>query len=147
MTIAIPDWIGITPWLRDVATTTTEDGNGETITRYTGWRAVLDPSHLLRYPATCTEWDLTVVADDALHGPGQCGTDCHDPGDRAGNMYCASVPEGDVREVVDAAVTALAEQGFCINGSWTPGPGGTLTAPLMPVIQPDGSTIFEAVAR
>ena len=128
MNIVIPDWT------RDFVTATIENDHGQTITQYTGWRATLDPSHMRRYPTTYTEWDLTVVADDALHGPGQCGSDCHDPGDRSGNMLGMSVPDGDERDVIDAARTALAEQGFRIAGPWIAGPNGALTAPLMPVI-------------
>jgi hypothetical protein len=142
----IPDWITIPDWLHDVATATTENEQGDTVTQHTGWRAVLDPSHLLRHPHTCAEWDLTIVADDAQHGPGLCDTNCHEPGDRAINVFCMSVPQGDVQEVVDAAVTALAEHGFCINGPWLPQLGGTLAAVLMPAIQPDGSSIFETPA-
>jgi len=126
MTATIPTWT------RDFVTATTEDEAGRTITRCTNWRVVLDPSWLNRHPNTHDhDVDLTIVADDATHGPDLC--DCHDEGS-AYNQCCMSVPEGTEREMTDAARTALAEQGFRIDGPWIPGPGGTLTASLMPVI-------------
>lgn len=124
----------IPTWTRDFVTATTQNERGQTVTQYTGWLAVLDPTHMRRH-ATCTEWDLGIFADDALHGPGQCGTDCHEPGDGGMmGLFADSVPDGTDRDVTDAARTILAEQGFCIDGPWIPGPNGTLTAPLVPVI-------------
>lgn len=125
--VTIPDWT------RSFVTATVENEHREVVTQFTGWRAVLDPTHMQRY-TTCDEWDLDIVADDALHGPDQCGDDCHEPGDRSTNLCGMSVPDGDERELVNAARTALAGQGFRIDGPWIPGPNGTLTAPLVPVI-------------
>jgi hypothetical protein len=137
MTITIPTWT------RDFVTATAENDNGQTVTRYTGWRAVLDPTCMQRY-STCDEWDLGIFADDGLHGPGQCGTDCHRPDD--GSMmgtFAGSVPDGDQGDVIDEAVTVLAEQGFRIDGPWIPGPNGTLTAPLVPVILDPTCAVYE----
>lgn len=126
--IVIPDWI------RAFVTATIENEHRETVTQYTGWRAVLDPSYLRRYPATCHEWDLGIVADDILHGPDLCGADCHEPGSNASYLCGMSVPDGNERDVIDAAIAALAKEGFRVDGPWIPGPNGTLTAKLMPVI-------------
>jgi hypothetical protein len=123
-------------WTRQFVTATTETETGKTVAQFTGWRAVLDPSFARRHGSD--EIDLTIVADSGLHGPGQCGTDCHESGDRAVFMCGMSVPDGGEREQIDAARTALAEQGFRVDGPWVAGPNGTLTAPLVPVmLDPD----------
>ena len=124
----------IPTWTYDFVTATTQNDADQTITQYTGWRAVLDPAAMQRY-TSCDEWDLGIFADDAHHGPGQCGTDCHEPADgsRMG-LFADSVPDGTERDVVAAASTVLAAQGFRVDGPWIPGPGGTLTALLVPVI-------------
>lgn len=132
----------IPTWTYDFVTATTQNDAGQTITQYTGWRAVLDSAAMQRY-ATCDEWDLAIVADDAHHGPGQCGTDCHDPGDRSINLCAMSVPDADERAVVAAANTALAEQGFRVDSQWIPGPGGTLVASLVPVILDPACAAYE----
>ena len=109
-------------------TTTTETDRGETVVRFTGWRAVLDPTFARRHPH-CGEMDLAIVADDAHHGPGVC--DCHDGGS-AVNMLGMSVPDGSERELTTAAVTEVEREGFRVAGPWVAGPGGMLVVPLVP---------------
>lgn len=125
MTAAIPDWT------RAFVTATTETDQRETVTQFTNWRAVLYPAG--PYGAATGEVDLTIYADDALHGPDQCGTSCHDEGSAA-NLCLMSVPDGSERERIDAATTAVAEQGFRVDGPWVLDDAGRLVAPLMPVI-------------
>lgn len=120
-------------WTRQFVTATTETEDRETVAKYTAWRAVLDPTYARRN-VSCDEIDLTIVADDVTHGPDLCGSDCHEPGDRAAFMCGMSVPDGPEHEQINAARTALAEQGFRIAGPWVPGPNDTLTASLVPVM-------------
>lgn len=131
----------IPDWTRAFVTATTLNDAGQTITQHTGWRAALDPTHLRRYP-TADEWDLSIVADDALHGPGQCGTDCHEQGSAA-NLCLMSVPDGSEEDVLTAANAAIAGQGFRVDGDWHAGPNGTATAELVPVILDPASEAYE----
>ncbi len=135
----------IPTWTRDFVTATTETDQGETITRYTGWRAVLDPSYMQRY-RTWGEWELDIVADDQGHDCGCLGCATVHGSDCASNaaILCGmSVPDCSEADVLAAANTALAEQGFRIDGPWVSGPNGTLTAPLVPVILDPNCAAYE----
>jgi hypothetical protein len=132
-------------WTREFVTATTEIETGETVAKYTAWRAVLDPTFSQRHES-CDEIDLTVFADDATHGPDSCDTACHEPGDRTAFMVGMSVPVGTETEQINAARTALAEQGFRIDGPWVAGPNGTLTAPLAPVMLDPTCAAYEPEA-
>lgn len=122
----------LSAWASEFVNATTQNDAGQTVTQYTGWRAILDPRAMQRY-VTCDEWDLGIFADDVHHGPDQCGTDCHDPADgsRMG-LFADSVLDGPERDVIAAAVAIVAEQGFQVVGSWALLPNGTFEASIIP---------------
>jgi hypothetical protein len=122
----------IPDWTRSFVTATTETEQGETITRYTGWRLVIDLSCIQRYPSW-GEVDVTVVADDQGHNcdclgcASVYGSPC---ATSATNLLCASTPSADEADMVNEAARIAAEQGFRISGPWISGSDGTLTACL-----------------
>ncbi len=124
----------ISHWTRDFVAATTENERGETIARYTGWRAVLDPTWMQR-SATWHEWELDIVADDQGH---DCAGRVAPPATalraRATPPSCAACPSRTATTSPVRPRTAVAEQGFRVNGPWTPGTNGTLTAPLVSII-------------